>query len=381
MSVMGDRYDKSAIIPIICIINNSAELSLDDNKAINEAMRSFYEILCEKSMCSRFCEAKISVIGLSGDNLRIADNCEMIHFFWDDHKSEGKTRWNEAMECLDDQLFEYMRHLLLSPLIYRPIVLFFTTSDSIPKAFSISLKKSASIKDIVTTFMVTPESSLEKCKSLNKVIPNEEFVVKTSEMEKLKEFVVFSKTKNPFYGEELNPPDNARFLIRNGSDCIDVLDAFSLTCCQIGPCEPTMANEIAFEIKPVDDCIEVTNKWKDCIVTIFIEAGSERTIENCIGTKLGLNISNKKEYTHDLNIVINGTDSTMTVKNVSNDKCSVRMAFPVNGSIRLINNDRIEDVASDTIYLSVEAIKYEDIAGFSRGDIPDGWITGDDGWD
>lgn len=381
MPIAGGCYDKSAIIPIICIINNSAELDLDDNKTINEAMRSFYEILREKSMCSRFCEARISVIGLSGENLKIANNCEMIHFFWDDHKSEGGTRWDEAMKCLDDQLFEYMRHLLLSPLIYKPVVMLFTTSDSIPSAFSLNLKKSASIEDIVTMLLVTPETSLKNRESLERIIPNEEAIVKISEMEKLKEVLVFSKTKNPFYGELLNPPDNARFLIRQGSDCIDVIDAFSLTCCQIGPCEPTMANEIAFEINPGDDFIEVTNKWKECTVNIFIDAGSERTIRNCIGTKIGFNISNKKESTHDLNVVINGADLTMTIKNLSNDSCSVRLAFPVNESIRLMHNDRIEDATGDTIYLSVEAIEYEDVDGFPEGDTLDGWITRDDSWD
>ena len=129
MPFIGGRYDESATVPIVCIVNNSTELSIDDNKAINEAMRSFYDILLEKSMCSRFCEARISVIVLSGEKLKIANNCEMIHFFWDDHKSGGRTRWDEAIKCLDDQLFEYMRYLLLSLLIYRPVVLLFTTSD------------------------------------------------------------------------------------------------------------------------------------------------------------------------------------------------------------------------------------------------------------
>lgn len=91
--------------------------------------------------------------------------------------------------------------------------------------------------------------------------------------------------------------------------------------------------------------------------------------------------SDTTESVHKLNVVIDKTESTMTIENAFSEKCFVRLAFPVNESIRLKNNDRIEDATGDTTYLSVEAIKYEDIAGFSGSDIPDGWITGDDGWD
>ena len=230
MPVVGGCYIRPDIIPVVCIFNNSAELSLDDNKSINKAMRSFYEILREKSGRSRFCEARISVIGLSGENLKIADNCEMIHFFWDDRKPEGRARWGEAIKHLDDQLFEYMRHLQFSSMIYRPVVLLFTTSDSIPSLSSFNLEKYASIKNIVTTFMVTPETDLEDYESLKKIIRCENNVVNTCEIDHLKELVVFSKIKNPFIDSELlQPLDDARFLIRCCSDTIDVVEAFSLT--------------------------------------------------------------------------------------------------------------------------------------------------------
>ena len=221
-------------------------------------------------------------------------------------------------------------------------------------------------------FMVTPEMNLENYESLKKIIPNEEYVVKTSEMERLKELVVFSKTKNPLYGERMDPLDNAKFLIRNGLDRIDVLDAFSLTCCQVGPCEPTIANEIAFEIKPFDDCVEITNKWKDCIVGISIDAGSERTIRNCFDTKLGFNISNENESSHELSMVINGTDSTITVGNASSDKCSVRLVFLLNETLQFKSNDRVVDATGGTI-LSVEEIVYDDLPCFSGSDISDEW--------
>ena len=175
--------------------------------------------------------------------------------------------------------------------------------------------------------------------------------------------------------------DNTKFMICIGSEKTEVVNAVSVVGCQLEPCEPNVANVVAFEIEPFADCIEITNRWKDCFVSLSVEPGNERKITNCFDTKLGLRLSGETGSVHELNVVIDKTEATMTIENPFSEKCSVRLAFPVNESIRLMHNDRIEDATGDTIYLSVEAIKYEDIAGFSGGDIPDGWITEDDGWD
>lgn len=392
MPFVDGRYIIPDTVPVVCVFNNSAELDSEENKALNESMKRIIELLNKCAEINPAYEIKVSVITLAGELRRIATNAAIEDMWWDDLKAEGVAKWEEVPGCIDELLFGYLRHTLCETKIAQPIIMFFTTSTSIPDSLSIDLKKSSSIEHVLLKILITPETELSE--SVKRVVADSKYIVNCNSVEVLKEMLQFKEIDIPDPDRmsdsseiadllvNVDPiEDNTKFMICIGSEKTEVVNAVSVVGCQLEPCEPNVANVVAFEIEPFDDCIEITNRWKDCYVSLSVEPGNERKITNCFDTKLGLCLSGETESVHELDVVIDKTEATMTIQNAFSEKCSVRLAFLVNESIRLKNNDRIEDVTGDTVYLSVEAIKYEDIAGFSGGDIPDGWITGDDGWD
>lgn len=396
MPVMGDCYIRPDTIPVICIFNNSAELNSEENKALNESMNNIIELLRKCAENNPAHEIRVSVITLAGEKRCIATNAAIEDMWWDDLKAEGVAKWEEVPGCIDELLFGYLRHTLCETKISQPIIMFFTTSASVPSSLSIDLKKSSSIEHILSKILITPEAECETewSESVKRIVTESKYIVNCHRVEVLKETLQFKQVDNPNSDRMLDSSEiadflinvdpienNSKFMICIGSEKTEVEKAVSIVGCQLEPCEPNVANVVAFEIEPFADCVEITNRWKNCFVSLSIESGNERKIKNCFDTKLGLRLSGETGSVHELNVVIDKTEATMTIENPFSEKCSVRLAFPVNESIRLMHNDRIEDATGDTIYLSVEAIEYEDVDGFPEGDTLDGWITRDDSWD
>lgn len=167
MPIVREYCDKKPVIPVLCVFNNSSDLTDDDACKLNEAARVTIQTIFTKANELMECDVKVSVLALAGNRMMIVDSLYFEDFIWEDFKPEGKARWDEAAMCMDDLLFENIKSSLGDIKVYAPIVLFFMTSKEIYSLKNMNLNKSRDVKSIALKLLVTPEKTIECHESID----------------------------------------------------------------------------------------------------------------------------------------------------------------------------------------------------------------------